>query len=90
VGASRTESDFEGKFSLEFPKRQPGEPVRLIVSKPGYEVVNDVELEATLPADPEAKPLLVLLCKEGNREEMAARYYRLRSNEAIEATYQQK
>jgi hypothetical protein len=59
VGANRTETDGSGKFSLEFPHRQPGEPVRLSVNAPGYEVVNDVQLEATLPADPEAKPLVL-------------------------------
>ncbi len=90
AGTSHTETDLAGKFSLEFPRRQPGDWVRLLASKPGYEVVNEVELEATLPADAEAKPLIVLLCKEGNREEMARRFYRLKSFDAIEETYRKR
>jgi tetratricopeptide (TPR) repeat protein len=83
-------SGSDGGFTLEYPKRQSGQRVRLLVSKEGYVVINDVQLDLALPADPDANPLEILICKEADREEMARRFYRLKSNEAIETTYQQK
>ena len=44
-------------------------------------------MELTLPSPVEARIVTILLCTEGNREEMARRYYRLKSIEAIEETY---
>ncbi|MGH8590414.1 MAG: tetratricopeptide repeat protein [Gammaproteobacteria bacterium] len=90
AGASPTVSDDNGKFTLEFPAKQPGEMVQLTVSKPGHVVVNDVQLRLALPKDPDAETLVILLCKEENREEMARRFYRLKSFEAIDTTYQQR
>ena len=87
VGASPVVSDSLGMFTLEFPQKEPGSAVRLIVSKEGHEVVNDVQLELAVADQAEAKTLIVLLCKQGSREEMARRFYRLKSFEAIEATY---
>ncbi|MGA9578777.1 MAG: tetratricopeptide repeat protein, partial [Terrimicrobiaceae bacterium] len=87
VGASPVVSDSLGMFTLEFPQKEPGGAVRLAVSKEGYEVVNDIQLELAAPDPAEAKILIVLLCKQGSREEMARRFYRLKSFEAIEATY---
>jgi hypothetical protein len=78
-GANRTETDPDGRFTLVFPQKQPGEVVRLIVGKENYEVVNDVQLQQPLPKDVGASPLIVIVCRKGNREEMARRYYRLRS-----------
>ena len=90
AGASPTVSDDNGKFTFEFPAKQPGEMVQLTVSKPGHVVVNDVQLRLALPKDPDAETLVILLCKEENREEMARRFYRLKSFEAIDTTYQQR
>ena len=89
-GANPATTEDLGRFSLEFPRKSPGEPVEVIVRQAGYVVVNDVQLQLTLPARAEDKLLTIILCKEENREEMARRFYRLKSNEAIEATYQQK
>src|ERR1039457_935165 len=50
-GANRTETDHDGRFTLEFPQKRPGETVRLIVGKGTYEGVNDVQLEQSLPTD---------------------------------------
>jgi hypothetical protein len=50
-GANHTESDSSGKFTLEFPQRQAGDTVRILVKKEGYVVVNDVQLQLALPAD---------------------------------------
>src|SRR6516225_989057 len=83
-------SDSDGGFTLDYPKRAPGERVRLGVKKEGYVVVNWVQLDLTLPKDPDANPLQIIICKEADREEMARRFYQLKGVEAIEATYQQK
>src|SRR6516164_6169452 len=83
-------SDSDGGFTLDYPKRAPGEKVRLGVIKEGYVVVNWVQLDLALPKDPNANPLQIIICKEADREEMARRFYQLKGVEAIEATYQQK
>ena len=44
IGANPAASDFLGMFTLEFPKKHPGDTVRLVVSREGYEVVNDVQV----------------------------------------------
>lgn len=36
------------------------------------------------------RPLQIILCKEADREEMARRFYRLKSFEVIEETYQRQ
>ena len=87
IGANRAETDSSGKFTLRFPAKRPGDPVRVIISKPGHVVVNDVQLETVLLANPDDKPLLVLVCRTSDREEMARRYFRLRVLDAIEDNY---
>jgi hypothetical protein len=76
-------SDLSGKFTLEFPQRRIGDTVRIIVKKEGYVVVNDVQLETVLPVDADAAPLSVILAKEQGREEMARRFYRLKSSKGF-------
>src|SRR6516165_656957 len=88
--ANPTASDSDGGFTLDYPNRAAGERVRLGVIKDGYVVVNWVQLDLALPKDPNANPLQIIICKEADREEMARRFYQLKGNEAIEATYQQK
>jgi hypothetical protein len=80
----------DGKFSFTFPDRNPGDKVRLTFRKEGYVVVNDIQLNVTLPANPKEERAIFLLCKQGDREEMARRFYRLKSFEAIEQTYKKK
>jgi tetratricopeptide (TPR) repeat protein len=89
-GTNLTISDLSGKFTLEFPQRRIGDTVRIIVNKGGYVVVNDVQLETVLPVDADAAPLTVILAKEGDREEMARRFYRIKSFDAIEESYQKR
>src|SRR6516162_2097476 len=83
-------SKSNGVFALDYPNRTVGERVRLVVIKEGYVVVNFVQLDLALPKDPNANPLQIIICKEADREEMARRFYQIKGNEAIEATYQQK
>jgi tetratricopeptide (TPR) repeat protein len=90
-GSSPAASDSLGMFTLEFPQKHPGDTVSLVVTKEGYEVVNDLQVtELTLPSPVEARIVTILLCKEGNREEMARRFYRLKSIEAVEETYKRR
>jgi tetratricopeptide (TPR) repeat protein len=88
--ASPTASDSDGGFSLDYPKRAPGEKVRLAVTKEGYVVVNWVQLDLALPKDPNVNPLQIIICKEADREDMARRFYQLKGDKAAEDTYQQK
>ncbi len=84
-GATRTVTDVDGRFTLAFPQKRPGELIRLIVAKEGYEVVNDIQLEQLLPEGD--KPVIIIICLKGNREDMARRFYHLQSVEAIKASY---
>src|SRR6266481_9015850 len=71
VAGNPNNTGADGKFTFTFPNRNPGNTVRLIVRKERYVVVNDIQLELTLPSDPEERPAIILLCKEWDREEMA-------------------
>jgi tetratricopeptide (TPR) repeat protein len=75
---------------LEFPQRRAGDTVHIIVKKEGYVVVNDVQLQIAIPADADNAPLMIILAKEQDREEMARRFYRLKSFDAIEETYSKR
>jgi hypothetical protein len=79
TGANPKETRNDGQFTLDFPDKKPGAVVHVFVSKVGYVVVNDVQLEQMLPANADVKPLVILVCREANREEMKRRYYGLRS-----------
>jgi cell division protein FtsB len=89
-GANAVSSLSNGTFVLEFTDKQPGETVQLIVQKPGMVVVNEFQLQLTLPKDAKAAPLTLLLCRAAEREEMASRFYRLKSFDAIERSYRKK
>jgi tetratricopeptide (TPR) repeat protein len=90
VGANPIVSDSAGRFSLDFPQKSPGDWVRIVVNRPGHVVVNDIQLELALPSDTNSRPVSILLCKEGDREEMARRFYRLKTLEVIEETYKRR
>ena len=62
--------------------------VKVTVSRPAISSSTEIQLRLALPRDADAEPLMVLLCQEENREEMARRFYRLKSFEAIDATYE--
>jgi tetratricopeptide (TPR) repeat protein/pimeloyl-ACP methyl ester carboxylesterase len=90
AAANSTISKDGGKFAFAFLDRQPGQTVHLRVNKEGYVVVNDVQLEVAIPANPDAKLLSLIVCKAEIREEMARRFYRLKSFDAIEESYQKR
>lgn len=87
TGANPTETGESGSFTLQFPNAQPGDPVQVTINKPGYVVVNYVQLRAVLPKNADAEPLTLLLCKETEREEWTRQLYRLKSVDAVEQTY---
>ena len=89
-GANPTVTKKNGTFTLEFPQKRPGETIQLVVQREGYVVVNDIQLELVLPTEAAAKPLTLLLCRKGDREEMARRFYRLKSFETIEESYRKR
>ncbi len=89
-GCNPALSHSDGKFVLNFPNKQPGEKVQLIVRRLGMVVVNYHELRLTLPKDASADPLILLLCREDERQEMARRHYRLDSFGPIEQRYRKQ
>src|SRR5262249_28677388 len=80
----------DGQFTFKFPNKSPGDTVRLVTRKEGYVVVNWVQLDVTLPSNPDERLSLIVLCKEGDYEEMARRFYKLKTGEAIDETYRKK
>jgi tetratricopeptide (TPR) repeat protein len=86
-GANPTETGESGSFTLEFPQAQPGDVVQVTVNKPGFVVVNYVQLRVVLPKNANAEVLTLLVCKEEQFEEWARQFYRLKSLDAIEETY---
>jgi hypothetical protein len=75
--ASPTASDaVTGTFGFVFPKKRPGQAVRIYVGADGYVVVNDVQLQINLPDDPDqtSSKLTIILCKttalERNEEQI--------------------
>lgn len=74
-GANPVRSQANGVFVLVFETKEPGEAVRLVVRKTGMVVVNSFDLQVTLPKPSSAPPLTLLLCREGDLQEMKRRYY---------------
>ena len=58
--------------------------------KPATWSLTTFELEQSLPADADAKLLVILIYQQSRREEMARRFYHLVSWEAIEASYRKR
>jgi hypothetical protein len=89
-GALPQTSGDGGFFELNFPNSRPGDQVELTVQKKGLVPVHYIMLQAFLPADPEARTAEILLCKEGDREEMACRFFRLKFFGPLEKRYSER
>jgi tetratricopeptide (TPR) repeat protein len=89
-GANPTESRDDGNFTLIFPNKEPGEVVQVTVSKPGYVAVNYIQLRVVLSKTTDPELLIVLMCKESEREEWARRFYRLKSLDAVQDAYEKR
>ncbi len=89
--AQPTVSNSDGTFVLRFVQKNPGQAVKLRVQKPGFVVVHSSMLRHTLLRDSKAEPpVLILMAKEGDREEMARRFFRLKGDEAALNSYNQQ
>ena len=58
--------------------------MKLTARREGHEVVNDLLLEHSLGHEPEGAPLVLVLSRESNREEMTRRMVLLMAVKAIE------
>jgi tetratricopeptide (TPR) repeat protein len=93
AGANDRVTDSRGMFRLSFPDRRPGQHVRLVLALEGHELVNDVQAEVvTLPEQPDdpSSQRVFLVCRAGERDRWAARYFRLRSEEAVEQAFRER
>ncbi len=88
-GASAVLSRSNGTFVLLVTK-QPGEPLRLILQKPGMVVVNEWEREFNVPKPENARPLTFLLCRKVDLPEMMHRYNRVYVADRAVQKYQKK
>jgi hypothetical protein len=89
--ANRTESDADGRYRLEFPMKEPGQTVKVVVAPPaGYEVVNSVQLETRLPDNPGDRPLVVILCTSKTLDDCRRRYYGFRGRESVDEDFQRR
>ena len=82
TGASPTRSDANGKFTLVFADKPPGDLVRIQVKKAGYVVVNDRELENASVLN-RRQPLRVVLCSEQALRENQLACYRIAEDIAL-------
>ena len=89
-GANPSTTDSDGRFVLTFPNHHPGEDVRVIVRRPGWDVVNDLLLQQRLPHNPEARPLEIIICKAAERERWALEFYRLKGTQVVDLQYRQQ
>jgi tetratricopeptide (TPR) repeat protein len=80
----------KGTFTFVFAGKKAGDSVRLHVNSEAYAVVNDFQLTTNLPSDPDASPVTIIVCKKAVQEEMRSRFYRLKSNQVIDASYKKQ
>ncbi len=83
-------SGSDGRFDLVFPNRQPGQVVEIVASKNGYVVIHSILLQHTLLKDVTGQRARILMAREGDREEMARRFFRLKGDEAALKHYQER
>jgi len=70
-GANQDTTRDDGRFVLVFPNHQAGQDTRVIVARPGWEVVNAIQLEHRLPVQPDVRPLEIIICKAAELEQRA-------------------
>jgi tetratricopeptide (TPR) repeat protein len=88
-GANQDITRNDGSFTLSFPNRNPGQEVRVIVTRPGWVAVNDIQLQRPLP-EPTARPLEIILCKSEEREPWTLLFFRLKGAQTVEQQYQRQ
>jgi Tetratricopeptide repeat len=81
-GAPIQTSDSKGRFSLSFRELQEGYLLTFLkIEKPGYEIVNNVELESAVISS--NRPLKIIMCKKGQIQIAKAKYYEIISSDII-------
>ena len=79
-GANTVVTTEQGMFTLEFPDKNPGDKVKIIIGSKDrdgvvLELVNDKALAQTrIPSRPEDDILEIIVCRAGQRNEAALRY----------------
>jgi len=76
-GAQTVRSNANGLFEITFSQKRPGMRVSLIVSKPGYEVINIEQVKSCLIRDNIEDKLVIVMAKEGERDKEALRHYNI-------------
>jgi tetratricopeptide (TPR) repeat protein len=87
-GANRTTTNDLGKFELDFPHKQPGEKVVLVVKKTGLDVVNIEDCSTFLRKDPD-EPVYISLCEAAKIQWIKTNNANLLSNTNTE-TYEKE
>ncbi|WP_176753897.1 tetratricopeptide repeat protein [Nitrosomonas mobilis] len=90
LGANPVVTGADGQFVLHFPQRKPGENVSIGVSRNGWVVVNDIQLNRALPANASQSPLEILIAKAAERETWALQFYRLQGERVVDARYKKE
>jgi len=88
-GANPALTRNDGTFVLFFPNRKPGQEVDLTVVRPGWVVVNDVQLSRPLPEE-EGSPLHIVICKAAEWNTWALQFYRLKGSEIVQKEYERR
>ncbi len=90
-GAQPQVSDSDGCFDLDFGKdRDVGDVVEIRVKKDGYVVIHSILLQHTLAKDAKAARARIIISREGDREEMAQRFFRLKGDAAAENSFRKQ
>ncbi len=87
---TRALSDNQGIFKLVFSDKKPGEIVVLSITNRTYDLVNHTrELEIILPEEGVDKQIRLVVCKKGERDQNAVKYYEI-STEFITKSYERE
>lgn len=75
---TKANSNTEGTFRLIFPTKKPGDVVKLNITNRQYDLVNHPrELEIIIPENPNEKLIRLVVCKKGERDQNAVKYYEI-------------
>jgi hypothetical protein len=89
-GANAVVSNTNGTFTLIFPRKEPGETIQLLVTGRDLVVVNDRDMHVTLPKDPGAAFLTIVVCREADRDVWKQRRSTVPISAVVDNTYIRK
>ncbi len=76
-GAQTVYSNDAGMFEMRFTGKKQGAAVSLMVSKPGYEVINSRELERCILRSSPDDLVYIIMARQGDRQRQALAYYNI-------------